>query len=76
MQIHRIVLTVIDFDELGAEEVGSVLENARYPNHCISPSVLQIDTREIGEWTDEHPLNQSETAAAEIDRLFGAIIDA
>jgi hypothetical protein len=70
MQIHKIVLTIIDFDEIGAESCREVLENTKYPNRCISPKVHGIETREIGQWHDEHPLNHEETAAAEITRLF------
>jgi hypothetical protein len=70
MQIHKIVLTIIDFDEIGAESCREVLENTKYPNRCISPKVHGIETREIGQWHDEHPLNHEETAQAEIDRLF------
>jgi hypothetical protein len=46
------------------------LENTKYPNRCISPDVLSAETREIGEWHDDHPLNNEETAQAENDRLF------
>jgi hypothetical protein len=70
MQIHRITLTIIDFDEIGAESCKEILENVRYPNRCISPSVQSIETREIGEWGDDHPLNHNATANAEIERLF------
>jgi hypothetical protein len=70
MQIHKIVLTIIDFDEIGAESCREVLENTKYPNRCISPDVLSVETREIGEWHDDHPLNDEATAAAEITRLF------
>lgn len=72
MQVHKIVLTVIDFDGLGQQGVIEALENARYPNRCISPSVLTADTRDCGEWHDDHPLNKRSTADAEMARLFGA----
>lgn len=71
MQVHKIVLTVIDFDRLGAAAVCATLENARFPNDCISPSVMSIETRDCGEWSDDHPLNNRQTADAEIARLFG-----
>lgn len=71
MQVHKITLTIIDFDQLGADGVRDALENTRYPNDCISPSVLDIKTRDAGEWSDEHPLNNGATSAAEIERLFG-----
>jgi hypothetical protein len=70
MQIHKITLTIIDFDELGGKECVKVLENARYSNHCISPDVQSIETREIGQWHDGHLLNCEDTQKEEIDRLF------
>lgn len=70
MEVHRIVLTVIDFDGLGAQRCADAIANARFPNHCISPSILGVETRNIGEWRDDHPLNRLGTAGAEITRLF------
>jgi len=70
MQVHRLVVTVIDSDGLGAEGVKEALENGRFPNRCISPAVRSIETRDIGEWRDDHPLNLTATAAAEWERLF------
>lgn len=70
MKVHRVTLCVIDFDELGADGVVSVIENAHYPNHCIYPDVHAIETRDIGEWSDDSPLNQRDTSAAEFARLF------
>ena len=49
MNVHKIVITVIDFDELGADGVREAMENVHYPNHCISPSVESIETRDCGE---------------------------
>jgi hypothetical protein len=71
MQVHKIVLTVIDFDGLGQQGVINELENARYPNRCIAPKVRAADTRDCGEWSDDHPLNKRDTADAEMARLFG-----
>lgn len=76
MNVHKVVLTVIDFDNLGADGVRETLENARYPNRCMSPSVLSVETRDAGEWSDEHPLNNSRTADAELARLFSAPVKA
>ena len=70
MEVHKVVISIIDFDEIGAEEVKAVLENTRYPNRCINPDVESIETRDIGEWSDEHPLNNRKTAPAEFARLF------
>jgi hypothetical protein len=72
MQVHKLTVTVIDFDGLGAQRVVDALETARYPNRCVSPNVIAIDTRDIGEWSDDHPLNHTDTASDELRRLFGA----
>ena len=72
MQVHKIVLTVIDFDGVGADVVRDTLENASYPNRCIAPEVMSVETRDCGKWSDEHPLNHRETADAELVRLFGS----
>lgn len=70
MKVHKITLLVVDFDELGVEEVKDVLENVHYPNHCIAPEVMDTQTVEV-EWDDDHPLNQNDTQEAEYKRLFG-----
>lgn len=70
MKVHRVVISVIDHDGLGADGVRQEIENVRYPNRCISPSVESIETAEIGEWSDEHPLNNRDTSRSEIDQLF------
>lgn len=71
MQVLKLVVTVIDFDGLGADGVKDAIENARYPNRCISPHVRSVEVRDIGEWSDGHPLNNRKTADDELLRLFG-----
>lgn len=68
-QVHRVVLLIIDHDVVGSEGVQDVIEDARYPNRCISPEVMSIETVEV-EWTDEHPLNYHDKTEAEFARLF------
>lgn len=46
--------------------MGSV----RYP-YCMYPKVIKIEGRDIGEWGDEHPLNNHATSDEEYERLFG-----
>lgn len=70
MEIHRIVLYVIDFDGLGAEAVREELENTRFANDCISPDIAEIQTRDLGKWSDDHPLNKSDTVEATRAALF------
>lgn len=74
MKVHRIVLMVIDFDQLGAKDVKTTIENIRYPNDCIYPSVMGLETVDIGEWSDDHPLNKTATSRAEFARLFPAAL--
>lgn len=70
MKVHKITVMVIDFDHLGATEVASTIENQRYPNNCIAPKVVFNETKDAGEWSDEHPLNVLATHSSEFARLF------
>lgn len=70
MQAHKLEVFLIDFDKLGAVAVREAIENVRYPNDCIALSVKSCETREIGPWDDDHPLNQNATHDAEVARLF------
>ncbi len=58
MKAYLVKLFIVDHDELGAADIKSVLENARYPNHCIDPCVFEVQEADIGEWSDDHPLNR------------------
>ncbi len=71
IQVHRIVLLVVDHDGLGSEEASEILENNRYPNHCMYPRVIGVETAEV-EWSDEHPLNRSGDITQAIVDTFGA----
>ena len=72
MKVYKVTLVVIDLDDVGGDEIQSVLENTRYPNRCIAPKVLGVEERDIGEWSDDHPLNLPSTMQAELERLFGS----
>ena len=54
---YTLTILVIDHDALGPEAVIQTLEHQKYPNHCISPEVIDGQEVEIGEWYDGHPLN-------------------
>lgn len=71
MNAYKVELLIVDFDELGASEITSVLEYQRYPNWCISPSVMNVTKKDIGEWSDDHPLNKADTRLATYWELFG-----
>lgn len=73
MKVHKVTLIILDFDDIGKEEIESVIENTHYPNRCINPEVVNIETVEIGEWSDDHPLNQTDTAMKEWIRIFPSL---
>lgn len=70
MKLMKIELIVLDMDNIGEEGVRAAIENANYPNRCIAPDVRSVEVRDIGEWADDHPLNRTDTAEAEIIRIF------
>jgi len=70
MKVYKVELMIIDFDGLGANEIQSVIENQKFPNRCIFPDVMDISERDIGEWSDDHPLNNTRTSASEYRKLF------
>jgi hypothetical protein len=71
MKVYKVELLIIDFDKLGPDEIKSEIENCNYLNDCISPKVKAIEERDIGEWSDDNPLNNRNTSDAEYKRLFG-----
>lgn len=70
MKVYSLEIMVIDFDDCGGEEIKDMIENARYPNHAITPNVKKITSIDIGEWSDSHPLNNKETSDSEYRSLF------
>ena len=69
MKVFKIEIMVIDFDQLGEDEVKNEIENVNYPNDCLSPQVKNIESVDI-EWSDEHPLNLHATSEQTYKDLF------
>ena len=61
---------IIDHDAVGKKGIKDVIENAHYPNRCIDPRVMDIQERDIGEWSDDHPLNITATFHSVFNLLF------
>ena len=59
MKAHIVTLTIVDHDDVGEDEIRIVIENTHYANRCIDPRVAAVETFDIGEWADDHPLNVS-----------------
>lgn len=70
MKAYKIELLVIDFEDLGEKSLREEILNARYPNDCVTPIVKSIVERDIGKWSDEHPLNKRDTCDLEYKRIF------
>jgi len=70
-KVLKIELLVVDHDGVGAEEITEIIENARYPNRCIAPSVMKIETREV-EWHDDHALNLHPARQSAYEELFAS----
>ena len=66
MKAYKIELLVIDHEDMGEEQIKDEFENMKY----IHPQIKNIESVDIGEWTDDHPLNKYETCDVEYDRLF------
>ena len=71
MRVMRLEVIVVDTDNIGEKAIREAIEHSKYPNWCITARVRGIETRDIGEWNDDHPLNRRDTAEEELNRLFG-----
>lgn len=64
------VIMFVDHDDVGPKEARILIENARLPNNIIPPKVMALEERDIGEWVDEHPLNNARTMKSAFEKLF------
>ena len=62
-KVHRIALLVVDHDNLGAKDAASEIENARFPNDCLHPTVLSVETRSAVSCASELPRITSKSRA-------------
>jgi hypothetical protein len=74
-KVHLMTVLLIDHDDLGAEGTEQVLEDARYPNDCLYPTVLNTQTQEV-DWDDDHPLNSTQHVAQAVADLFPSVTHA
>lgn len=70
MRVYKVELLIIDYDEIGKEAIKHELENTKYANRCILPSVMNIVGKTINNYSDAHPLNFTDTMQAAYKRLF------
>ncbi len=69
MKAYKVTLLINDHDEVG-DEIKNIIENQHYPNYCIAPYVMDVQSADIGEWSDDHPLNKFSTMKDEFKKLF------
>ncbi len=55
-EVFKLTVLVVDHDGIGAKAAKLNLENGNFANRCISPYVMDMETRVV-DWTDDHPLN-------------------
>jgi hypothetical protein len=73
VNVYRVVILVVDHDQLGRNGLIENIEAARYPNRCVTPRVMQVDERTI-DWSDDHPLNQKGRSEFAFQKLFGRTV--
>lgn len=66
MKVMKLVLMVIDTDNMGEEAIKSRIESCR----DVYPEIKSVEIREIDDWRDDHPLNNIMTSDQEFERLF------
>lgn len=54
MKAHKITLLVLNFENTSEEDLRTLIEHNKY----LSVSVEEVETVELGEWDDDHPLNK------------------
>lgn len=65
MKAYKFIICFIDFENYGKEEYDLFLEQMR-----VSPIILESDTADIGEWSDDHILNQLGTTKETFEEYF------
>jgi len=70
MIVHKVELLIFDNEDIGSINLKEMLENTNYPNDCITSKVMSLDSRDITNWGDDHPLNKKDTIREEYKRIF------
>ena len=66
VKVYKVELQVLDFEGHSQEDLVNALENLKY----YYPTIRSIDSREITNWSDDHPLNTTSTSEEEFRKLF------
>ena len=66
MKAYKVELLVLDHEYVGEDGIVFYLENVKY----LYPSVMSIQSKDIGEWDNDHPLNQRDQCRQFYEELF------
>ena len=66
MKAYKVELLVLDHENVGKDEITFLLGNVKY----LYPSVMSIQSKDIGKWNDDHPLNQRDQFQQFYEELF------
>lgn len=69
-KIKMHLLFLLKFDIVLNRQQIIVTQHARFANDCINLKVMSMETADIGEWRDDHPLNMLNSEKSEYNRLF------
>lgn len=65
MKAYKVELLVLDFENIGVCE-----ETFREDFEYFISRVMSIQSKDIGEWDDDHPLNQRDQSRQFYEELF------
>lgn len=65
MKVYKFEVMILDFEDMGSEEIKHLIENNRF----LHAHVMNSKNKEI-EWSDDHPLNKCGTMARTYTDLF------
>ena len=69
MKVYKLEVLIIDYDVNSVDEALSMINETRYDNHTNVEAITCRET-DIGEWSDDNPLNYTSKVEKEMNRLF------
>ena len=66
MKAYKMELLVLDFQDSEEDDVKYLIESNKY----LTINILSTKSKQIDDWDDDNPLNNTDTQKDEIDRIF------
>jgi hypothetical protein len=67
MKAYKVEVLVLSFEDMPEDDIVYFIENTGY----LNSRVMSIQSKEIGEWSDNHPLNKEDTVKQTYEELWG-----